>query len=70
VRVHVEARDDGVVCVDVEDDGCGVKDDDPTAQNGYGVELMRALADEFSLESGESGTRVVLRFVRDGGPAG
>jgi anti-sigma regulatory factor (Ser/Thr protein kinase) len=69
VRVHVETRDDGVVCVDVEDDGCGVRKDDPTRQNGYGVELMRTLADEFKLESNEHGTRVLLRFVSERPPS-
>jgi anti-sigma regulatory factor (Ser/Thr protein kinase) len=62
IDVVVRSHDDGSLTVEVDDEGCGVVEDDPTAANGFGVGLMRALTAEFELETGPRGTHVKMRF--------
>src|SRR4051794_3911648 len=58
IDVVVRSHDDGSLVVEVDDAGCGMVEDDPTAANGFGVGLMRALTAEFKVETGPRGTHV------------
>jgi anti-sigma regulatory factor (Ser/Thr protein kinase) len=57
----VRARFEGLACVVfVEDEGVWRQDTEP---HGRGVEMMRALSDECTIDRGPNGTTVMLRFA-------
>jgi serine/threonine-protein kinase RsbW len=60
----------GQLAIEVTDDGRGfdyhepVADDDELAEGGLGIEIIRALSDEFELRGGGEGQGSRLRFVK------
>ncbi|MEZ5102011.1 MAG: SpoIIE family protein phosphatase [Thermoleophilia bacterium] len=71
IDVRLDARvDGGELVVTIADDGRW-RPPAPDGLRGFGLGLMRALADDMSVEAGDAGTVVTLRCkVRDGGRDG
>lgn len=66
MRVHVQySASKDRLDVEVTDDGCWREPNDHTRTlaRGRGIPLMRALADEFTIQHGGKGTLVVMAFA-------
>jgi serine/threonine-protein kinase RsbW len=63
IAVEVYCEDDHL-CVIVADTGGGMKPRPDSPGLGLGLPLIAQLTDRFEVDSGEDGTRVLLRFAR------
>jgi serine/threonine-protein kinase RsbW len=60
----------GQLAIEVTDDGSGfdyrgpIDEEDELAEGGLGIEIIRALSDEFELDAGDEGHGSRLRFVK------
>jgi serine/threonine-protein kinase RsbW len=69
VEIVYELQPDRLA-IEVTDDGRGfdytgtVDDEDELAEGGLGIEIIRAVSDEFELQAGEEGQGSRLRFVK------
>jgi anti-sigma regulatory factor (Ser/Thr protein kinase) len=61
VAVAIKACEDGLE-VSVSDDGVGLSPRADSPGAGLGMPLIAAMADQMHVETGTSGTRVVMRF--------
>jgi serine/threonine-protein kinase RsbW len=59
-RLEIEVTDDGTGF----EPGSRIESDGELSEGGLGIAIIRAIADEFELESGPSGTGSRLRFVK------
>ena len=55
------------VTVTVRDHGRGLASDSGVVGAGYGIEIIRRLAQHVALEDGRPGVALTMRFVRGGG---
>jgi anti-sigma regulatory factor (Ser/Thr protein kinase) len=56
-----------VVAIVVRDHGCGLHGAGDTRGAGFGIEIIRRLAEDVELDDGEPGVELTMRFRR-GGP--
>jgi anti-sigma regulatory factor (Ser/Thr protein kinase) len=55
------------VTVTVRDRGRGLASDSGVVGSGYGIEIIRRLAQHVALEDGQPGVALTMRFLRGGG---
>ena len=72
ILLKAEYYDDGLLCVTVKDNGCGIDDVEKAMQpmysgsgseerSGMGFSIMQCFTDKLSVKSNEKGTTVVLK---------
>jgi anti-sigma regulatory factor (Ser/Thr protein kinase) len=62
VRAEIDAPDRLVV--EVADCGSGITTHAGSSRSGLGLPIIGALADSVEVQSGEKGTRILMRFPR------